>query len=57
MDLDVFDMYFTAIASIQFHPVQMQKGETVMTLRECAEKAVEMMQVKEKMKKEGKLCL
>ena len=41
-----FDMYFCSIASFQFHPRASLHNAKVLTLQECAEKALEMMQIR-----------
>lgn len=41
-----FDMFFASLASMQVHPGAGTKDHRVLTLEECAQKALEMLQIR-----------
>jgi hypothetical protein len=41
-----FDMYFASLASMQVHPGAGTKGHAAKTLQECADMALEMIEIR-----------
>lgn len=45
-EIVAFDIYFSAIATMQFHPGAGTKGQEPLTLEQCRDKALEMLQLR-----------
>lgn len=46
--MDTFDLYFTSVASFQYHPRASLPGARVLNLEECAEVALRMLEIRKK---------
>lgn len=47
-----FDVYFASIASMQFHPGAGTKAHAALTLEQCRDKALEMIELRKSAMKE-----
>ena len=48
MDMGVFDIYFASLVSMAMHPGYNRENVTQPTLEDCAEKAQEMIAIRDK---------
>lgn len=53
--MTVFDIYFASVVSMQYHPRQLEKGKTLMSIEQCATVALKMLEVRKTLVKEGKI--
>ena len=53
--MDVFDLYFCSVVSMQFHPGSGTRGHTALSLEECAQIALEMLILRNRLIEKGNL--